>query len=585
MNTTSTDWYHAQPRTLPGGGPWARLGGEHTFRFIVLGDTHATNMPAQLMQHVEEINLLDPDLVMHLGDFVLGGKEKEWELSNAACNKLEVPLVMMPGNHDVTGAERRQDYERRFGSQTYFSFDHKGVHFVVLDSETPDEDWEPQHRIDGEQLQWLEKDLASVENARATFVFLHKPYWFDHGKSPITSEHWMRDTHPILARHGVDAVFAGHVHKFIKTGPIDGVNYYVTFSASGKLLGDNELVGDFHNCLQVTVRGDRWKVAVLNVNAVRPDTIVQIENHKTLSTLSAITIGPPDPDHGPTDLPITINLANPSDQKLMFRAEPLETADGSWTIQPARSEQSLDAGAQGRIELTAALAGGAEPFPLPKIRVSVEGLEPRVVSKNVIVPVTRARRYPCPRVTGSLQLTGRIDDAQWSQAPVTSTFIGPHGNLVPRFATAAQFLYDAERVYLALRCADPNMAGLVVDHHREGDEVYFDDSVEVYFVNDQQQWCQFVFNSEAVTFATGDHENNGNLYSACEAKSHQGLNDWTIEAAIDWRAVGLSPPAAGAALGLQIVRNRAQSPAECTQWSPTFGRNLRPEYFGTLQLQ
>ena len=66
MCKTIKDWYHAQP---PTGGPWARLRGEHALRFIVPGGTRVKHMPAQPMQHVGEINLLDPDLVMHIGVF------------------------------------------------------------------------------------------------------------------------------------------------------------------------------------------------------------------------------------------------------------------------------------------------------------------------------------------------------------------------------------------------------------------------------------------------------------------------------------------------------------------------------------
>ncbi len=96
---------------------------------------------------------------------------------------------------------------------------------------------------------------------------------------------------------------------------------------------------------------------------------------------------------------------------------------------------------------------------------------------------------------------------------------------------------------------------------------------------------KFVGNGDAVTFATSWRDDNANLHRACDAKTHRGIGAWTIKAAIDWQAVGLTQPAAGTTLGLQIVHNRAQSPAELTQWTPTFARNLRPQFFGTLQLE
>jgi len=74
------------------------------------------------------------------------------------------------GNHDVFGIETKSGvspsepgygkklYEDRFGAKTYYSFDHRGYHFAVLDSiqPTPDRLWEA--RIDDAQMDWLAGD-------------------------------------------------------------------------------------------------------------------------------------------------------------------------------------------------------------------------------------------------------------------------------------------------------------------------------------------------------------------------------------------------------------------------------------------
>ena len=89
---------------------------------------------------------------------------------------LQMPLHHAIGNHDVFGintksgvspsdpAYGKKMYEDRVG-RTYDSFDHKGWHFVVLDSIQPTEDRMWQARIDEPQLSWLKADLNKIAAA------------------------------------------------------------------------------------------------------------------------------------------------------------------------------------------------------------------------------------------------------------------------------------------------------------------------------------------------------------------------------------------------------------------------------------
>ena len=90
------------------------------------------------------------------------------------------------GNHDIFGiypesgagpADRgygKQMFADRFGP-TFYSFDHKGHHFIVLDSVgiTPDHHYES--RIDDDQLTWLERDLKAQPAATPIIVSTHIP--------------------------------------------------------------------------------------------------------------------------------------------------------------------------------------------------------------------------------------------------------------------------------------------------------------------------------------------------------------------------------------------------------------------------
>jgi hypothetical protein len=75
---------------------------------------------------------------------------------------------------------------------------------------------------------------------------------------------------PILRRHAVDLVLAGHDHHYERTHPIDGITYVVSGggckttrvgSSTFTAVADSTL-----NFLHVVVRGDRLTAA-----AIRPD--------------------------------------------------------------------------------------------------------------------------------------------------------------------------------------------------------------------------------------------------------------------------------------------------------------------------
>jgi hypothetical protein len=132
------------------------------------------------------------------------------------------------GNHDA--AVRRSDdaFEEidaeirlvgtpgRFYTRTYGPAD---VWF--LDSSVPGLFGEES----SEQLEWLDDTLAS-STSQWRIVTLHHPPFSSgrHGSTPHADELLV----PILERHKVDLVLAGHDHDYERTVPIDGITYVVS---------------------------------------------------------------------------------------------------------------------------------------------------------------------------------------------------------------------------------------------------------------------------------------------------------------------------------------------------------------------
>ena len=204
---------------------------EEMFNFVVVGDTGGVawgewwKASSAWVGMINEINQLSPDFVVVGGDMVSGPRDDEasirklWDYWDRAVDKLEPHLVQVVGNHDVWNEQSRRIYAERYG-KSYYSFDHKGSHFVAFDSQLfagKDED-----TLFDEQLDWLKRDLAVNKDARHTFVFMHRPMWDKPGVQ------WEERIHPLLARYGVDYVFAGHAHKYEDCGVRDGVQYTIS---------------------------------------------------------------------------------------------------------------------------------------------------------------------------------------------------------------------------------------------------------------------------------------------------------------------------------------------------------------------
>src|SRR5271166_1678561 len=67
---------------------------------------HMINTAKRLRKAVERLNALDPrpDVVLATGDLVEDGKRKEYKLLRKILDHLEIPLYVIPGNHDRSEA-------------------------------------------------------------------------------------------------------------------------------------------------------------------------------------------------------------------------------------------------------------------------------------------------------------------------------------------------------------------------------------------------------------------------------------------------------------------------------------------------
>lgn len=205
-------------------------------------------------------------LIAHLGDICYYGDiEKRFDdvflRPYGPLLDAGVAVELAIGNHDgeVHYAEERLeriDTELRLlGTPArYYRSTHGPVEFFYLDSSLPGLFGEGSSR----QLEWLDDSLASSTSQWKVVCLHHPPYSSGrHGSTPGAQEVLV----PVLERHAVDLVLAGHDHHYERTVPLNGITYVVS-GGGAKLtpVRPSALTAVASSVLQhlhVDVRGDR----------------------------------------------------------------------------------------------------------------------------------------------------------------------------------------------------------------------------------------------------------------------------------------------------------------------------------------
>ena len=207
--------------SLTGFSRWAQAASAKDFYFVQLSDTHwgfegaAINPDSAgtLKKAVAAVNALHdkPDFIVFTGDLTHttddpAERRKRLREFKAIVADLKVAQVrFMPGEHDAS-LDRGEAYREFFGD-TRYTFDHKGVHFIVLDNVS-----DPAARIGDEQLAWLAADLATQKKDAPIVVFTHRPL-FDLAPAWDWATRDGAKAIDLLMPFTNVTVFYGHIHQ------------------------------------------------------------------------------------------------------------------------------------------------------------------------------------------------------------------------------------------------------------------------------------------------------------------------------------------------------------------------------------
>jgi predicted MPP superfamily phosphohydrolase len=234
------------------------------YRFVFITDMHLQperNAPQGFQKAIDKINELNPDFVLTGGDNIMDALGVDKDRMNLQFNLLDsmlkffkMPVYTTMGNHDVFGIYPKSGieqtdpeygkvvYENKFAKR-YYSFDHKGVHYLILDGISINEEKRKYYgRVDSEQMEWIKSDLSGVDKKTPIVVSIHIPLMTVFGQI-IQSATTANDSSYVIANgkevielfkdYNLKLVLQGHLH-FYEEISLYGATFVTVGALSGK---------------------------------------------------------------------------------------------------------------------------------------------------------------------------------------------------------------------------------------------------------------------------------------------------------------------------------------------------------------
>ncbi|MCK5852099.1 metallophosphoesterase [bacterium] len=253
------------------GVPWTSkpiLNNSENFHFAIVSDRTAGPRDNVFSNAMHQINLLQPDFVMSVGDLIEGTNShleslnKEYDGMDSFLNILNMRFFRVPGNHDIGNSIMMKVYKQRYGSP-YYHFVYQNVLFLIISTEDP-----PVSTISDEQVEYIKKVLQNNKNVRWTFVFMHEPLFLKNYKAK--NQNWNKIEKMLNNRSF--SLFVGHYHgyqKYVRNGH----NYIILAPTGGACALTGIKDGSFDGIAWVTMTEKEPIIAVIALKGLLNDDL------------------------------------------------------------------------------------------------------------------------------------------------------------------------------------------------------------------------------------------------------------------------------------------------------------------------
>ncbi len=341
--------------------PWTHLNfynDPQNFKFAIVSDRAGGVRPGVFADAARKLNLLLPEFVMSVGDFIPGNTadraqlEKEWDEFDAELKPLKVPFFFVPGNHDINNDVMREVWKERSGVP-FYSFVYKNVLFLALDTTGEKGDIVPDYQVES-----MRQALDKHRDARWTFVFMHHPLWlYDNPAGFAKVEELLTGR-----KH---TVIAGHFHRYLHEWR-NNSNYYVLATTGGGSQLRGPRYGEFDHVTMVTVTDDGPVIANLRLDGILPHNVTTRADYEATEAIMTGADLPylllTDNEQAVKAGTLYLTIRNPAEQELQVKARFMH--DHEVQMDPNNIDLTVAAKSEREIEI-AILARDAVPTDKP----------------------------------------------------------------------------------------------------------------------------------------------------------------------------------------------------------------------------
>ncbi|MFW6045143.1 MAG: heparinase II/III family protein, partial [Planctomycetota bacterium] len=237
----------------------------------------------------------------------------------------------------------------------------------------------------------------------------------------------------------------------------------------------------------------------------------------------------------------SLTLQNPyCTEPMEYRIESLEGAGDGWSCEIKNAAGAVQPGTTDRIDLSFSFKPGRARYPLPEIAVQLtlpegqnaEGADGVSEQVSLEAPMVGSRPPIGAEITTAIpDIDGRLDEPIWDREPVIPVFgrMDRERDVEPE--TKAWLSYDADALYVAFRCEEPDTQKLKREAEERDDNVWKDDSVEILLdpTGDGESYFQVIVNAGATLQDAEKFDADVDLEGLRAATQVEDGEGWTAE--------------------------------------------------------
>ena len=233
------------------------------FSFAFMTDIHLqpeSNAPEGFKQAIDYVNELKPDFVITGGDLIMDALGQKYSRADSLYNLYEevsqdfdMPVYNTMGNHEIYGIYESANaspthpeygekmFEKRI-ADLYYSFDHKGWKFMILNSIEDTRKSGYIGQIDDKQIEWIKEELEKTDKTQPIVLSTHIPFFTAfmqkyYGSTRANDSSLVifnaKDVVDLFQDHNLKLVLQGHLHT-VEDIYIDGIHFITGGAVSAR---------------------------------------------------------------------------------------------------------------------------------------------------------------------------------------------------------------------------------------------------------------------------------------------------------------------------------------------------------------